>query len=211
MDQKLIQEIKNTYNLSEILSSEKVNKGFLSENYKISTEKGDFFLKKYRFNDRKKIQEIHSAKRYFSEGGVPVIMPINTLSGETFLKYEDSYLALFPFVSGLQPERGDLSDKMIVSLGRMLGQIHLLGRESTLKIEGVFSGWGKEDALQIAQSIEDKLEQVEDKNDFDKLAQKVVTLKKELINKNNVNFSDLGLENDHLIHGDYLDQNVFKM
>ena len=50
----------------------------MSENYKISTKDKDYFLKKYRFNDKEKIQEVHSSKKYFCEGGIPVIMPIET-------------------------------------------------------------------------------------------------------------------------------------
>ena len=209
MDKQLLKKIKDIYSLSETISAEKVEKGFLSENYKISTRDKDYFLKKYRFEDKGKIQEVHSSKKYFSEGGIPVIMPIETKDERTFFEYGGSYFALFPFVSGLQPERGDFSNEMIISLGKTLGQIHLLGRKSPLKMKRVFSGWDKEESLQTAQFIEDKLSKVEDKSDFDVLAQKVVAFKRELIEKNNINFSDLHLESDHLIHGDYLDQNVF--
>ncbi len=209
MNQALFEKVKETYGIPGIVTFEKVQKGFLSENYKISAEGQNYFLKKYRFEDEEKIKEIHSVKSYFSEGGIPVIMPIRTADDKTFFEHEKSFLALFPFVSGLQPERGNLTDKMISSLGAMLGRIHLLGKGSPIKTMDAFAGWNKESALQTVKALEDRIRQIEKKNEFDMLAQQVIALKKELINKNAVNLSDLSLRNDHLVHGDYLDQNVF--
>jgi Ser/Thr protein kinase RdoA (MazF antagonist) len=210
MDANLKERIEKLFGLAEISYSEKVDKGFLSENTKLMTSDNKaYFLKKYRFDNEKRIKEIHAAKKYFSDGGVPVIMPVHTRQMQTYFTYNDSYFALFPFVSGLQPERGTLSKAMIVSLGNMLGKIHLLGKESLLEIDDHFTLSNKEEALETARNIEAKLNEIKDKNDFDLLTQEVVTFKKELIEKNDISFEDLNLRSDHLIHGDYLDHNVF--
>jgi Ser/Thr protein kinase RdoA (MazF antagonist) len=209
MDKELLEKIKIIYKIPDIVSTKKIDKGFLSENYALSTEHGDYFLKKYRFKNHDRIREIHSVKSYFNKGGIPVIMPIESVFKETFFEHNGSLFALFPFVSGLQPERGELSEKMIISLGQTLGHIHLLGKDNPIQMDDEFSGWDKAEALQTAELIEEKINQIEEKSDFDKLAQEVVAFKKRLIQRNDINFPDLKLENDHLIHGDYLDQNVF--
>lgn len=208
IDKDLVKKVYELYDF-KVTSLEKVEKGFLSENYKLSTDKDAYFLKKYRFDNEDKIKDIHSVKHYFSDGGVPVIMPIKTLSNATYFEHEKSYFALFLFVSGLQPERGALSDEMIVSMGKMLGKIHLLGKDSDLKLHDEFSGWNKEDALKTASILIETISKVENKTDLDELALQTVLFKKSLIEKNDTKYEDLGFTSDHLIHGDYLDQNVF--
>jgi Ser/Thr protein kinase RdoA (MazF antagonist) len=209
MNNQLENKIKNLYNLSTIVSFEKVDKGFLSENYKLVTKEGEYFLKKYRFNDEGRIREIHSVKEYFNEGGISVIMPIKNNDNKAYFEIEGSFFAVFPFVSGIQPERGDLTKDMIISLGKTLGKIHLLGKSSSLKMDKLFKDWSKEKSLETASQIELKLKNIAEKNEFDILTQKVVSFKKELIQASSIKFEDLGLKSDHLIHGDYLDQNVF--
>ncbi len=210
MNDNLLLKIKDLYpDISGILSTEKIEKGFLSENYKIHTKEQDFFLKLYRFKNKNRIVEIHSVKRYFSERGIPVIMPIQTKDKNTFFEFEDGNYALFPFVNGIQPERGSLTDQQIISLGKMLGKIHLAGRDSSLGINESFKGWNKQEALDTVSLLESKFAQIENKSDFDVLAEENVSFKKELITKNKVAYADLNLVNDHLTHGDYLDLNVF--
>ena len=76
----------------------------------------------------------------------------------------------------------------------MLGRIHLLGKGNPIKTMDEFAGWDKETALQTVKSLEDKISQIEHKDEFDALAQRAIKLKEELINKNTVSLSDLNLK-----------------
>lgn len=209
MNEKLIEKISSLYNIKEINNIQKVDKGFLSENYKFESGDREYFLKKYRFKNEDRIKEIHSVKNYFSEGGVPVIMPIKNKDNQYYFEHDGAYYTLFPFVTGIQPERGELSNEMIISLGKMLGKIHLLGRDSKLVINDYFSVPSKKESLETVDKIQEKLNEIKNKNDFDLLALKVVSFKKDLIQKSDVKFDELDLKSDHLVHGDYLYFNVF--
>jgi hypothetical protein len=55
----------------------------------------------------------------------------------------------------------------------------------------------------------EKIEKTGVDTPFDRLAFATVFLKKGLIEKNNVVYTDLGFKEDHLLHGDYIDHNVF--
>lgn len=209
LDQSLLKIITLKYSLSEIVLTQRIEKGFLSENYKVSTRQEDYFLKKYRFDNEAKIKEIHSVKKYFSEKGIPVILPLSTKDEETCFEFDGSYFALFPFVTAVQPERGKLTPNMIISLGKMLGKIHLAGKDCNLKLSESFIGWDKQKGLETVQVLENKLDEIKNKSDFDSIAEKNIKLKKRLIIDNNIKFSDLNLKIDHVIHGDYLDYNVF--
>lgn len=190
---------------------EKVTKGFLSENFILTDDTTNYFLKKYRFDNEEKIRKIHQVKEYFSDGGIPVIRPIPGKDNQTFFSHEGNYYALFPFVKGRQLTAREMTEKAVISLGEMLGAIHLLGKKSTLAIEGDgdFKAWNKERFLKDTETILEKINATRLSTDFDKLALKSILLKKDLVEKNTLTFEQFGFSNDHLLHGDYFAQNVF--
>lgn len=204
----LLKRVNELYGL-QVHSFEKVTKGSLSENYILVEGDKKYFLKKYRFDNKEKIEEIHLAKKYFAEGGIPVILPIANKEGNTFFCFENGYFALFPFIDEKEFKRGSLPDKAIISLGEMLGRIHLLGGKAKLPISNKFKTWDKEKILAHIELIKAEINKKEILNDFDKLTLESVELKKNLISRGFVEHENFNLPNDHLIHGDYLDGNVF--
>lgn len=204
----ILAKINQLYGTNVSLS-EKVTRGFLSDNYFLSDGKNKFFLKKYRFDNSSRIAEIHASKKYFADGGIPVILPVSLLNGDTFFEHDGAYYALFPFVEGKHLERGNLTEASIISLGQMLGKIHLLGKESKLAIDDHFKIESEENTLKKIENILTKISEISVQSDFDKVALENVKMKKELLLKNSITFESLGLNCDHLIHGDYLDHNVF--
>jgi len=188
---------------------EKVAKGFLSENHILSDGNKKYFLKKYRFDNEKKIREIHSAKEYFSCGGIPVVLPIVNKEGHTFFFFENGYFSLFPFICEKQLERKDLTDTAIVSFGEMLGRMHLLGGRSKIIMSGEFHRWKKETALETIKTIECEISKKTILTSFEEMAKEGLLKKQKLILSNSFSFEEFGFLNDHLIHGDYLYHNVF--
>ncbi len=192
-----------------VISFEKVTKGFLSDNYFITDKKTKYFLKKYRFDNADRIIEIHSVKHFFANGGIPVIIPISSLNGKTFFEHDGGYYALFPFIDGKHFEKGTLTEEAIISLGQMLGKIHLLGKESKLVINDRFKIESEEKTFMKIEDILNRISEVSLPNNFDKVALENVHMKRDLLLKNKVSFESSGFKCDHLIHGDYLDHNVF--
>lgn len=209
MNTSLLAKINELYGL-KITSAKKIDKGFLSENYCVTTEAGTrYFLKKYRFDNSERIKEIHAAKKYFSDGGIPVIMPITHRDGNSFFLFENGYFALFPFISDRQFDRGELSSVATTSLGEMLGKIHLLGKLATLPMQEKFKPWNKANALKKIGLIREAIDRQPNTNDFDRLVIESLETKRKLVADNTLEYEDLALPSDHLIHGDYLDTNVF--
>lgn len=204
----LLQKTIEKYGLNLSLV-EKVTQGFLSENYILTDGETKYFLKKYRFTDRERIKEMHLAKRYFSDGGIPVIRPIIGKDSQTFFEHEKGFYALFPFVYDRQIAWDELNEKTITSYAKMLARIHLLGSKSTIAVREVNKPWGSEATLKEIEQILQKISVMEHKTDFDLLAEKNLLLKKELIESNQKTYGQFGLLNDHLIHGDYIVPNVF--
>lgn len=126
--EKLLLKVSGLYGL-ELKLVRKVESGFLSENYILEGGDIKYFLKKYRFDDQARIEEIHSVKKYFFDGGVPVIFPLQTRDGRTFFPLEGGYYALFPFVDDNQFETEKLADESIDSLGETLGEDTSFGKK----------------------------------------------------------------------------------
>lgn len=204
----LLTTVNDLYGL-DINSSKKVTKGFLSENYILTGRGQRYFLKKYRFDKQERIEEVHAAKKYFADGGIPVVLPIVNKDNKSFFHFENGYFALFPFISDRQIERGSLNAVTIESLGEMLGRIHLLGKTANLPIKERFKAWNKESFLEKIDAIYNEIDKKSELNDFDRLALESIETKKKLILDNTFIYEDLQLTSDHLIHGDYLDHNVF--
>lgn len=206
--EKLLIKIFELYGLRLELV-EKVAKGFLSENFILGDTNKKYFLKKYRFREEERIKEIHQVKKYFSDGGVSVILPFVPQGGNSFFTYNNACYALFPFINGKQFERGELGEEAIESLGETLGRIHQLGKESRLKISKEFSAWNKSESLETLARIGEEIKKKPLPDEFDALALQSIALKKRLVSLNILKYEDLKFQNDHLIHGDYLDHNVF--
>lgn len=203
-----LSKINQLYNIN-INSSERVTKGFLSENYILFTNETRFFLKKYRFDVPEKIKEIHASKKYFSDGGIPVILPIVHSAGETVFENEGSYFALFPFVEARHIDIDFLTKDAIISFGKTLARIHLLGKEAKLPFSKSFKVESDEVVLQKIEDIFKKINEIKIPTSFDKIALKNLELKKTLLLQNQKFIDSSYFKKDHLIHGDYLLHNTF--
>lgn len=210
--ENLFLKLKELYAINPT-SSEKVTKGFLSDNLILDCGEKKYFLKRYRFDNEGRIKDIHSVKKYFGQNGIPVIMPIPTKDGDTYFEYEDGFYTLFPFVEGKHLSGNRMSDAAIQSLGKMLGHIHLAGAkaEPLVPMDDYFKPWHTARALELKDQVLGIIAAIpkDERTEFDDRAEKNLLLKKKLLQEHAVTYESLGLKADHLTHGDYMAQNVF--
>jgi Ser/Thr protein kinase RdoA (MazF antagonist) len=204
----LLQKIAEKYDL-RLRLVEKVAQGYLSENHVLTNGDSKYFLKKYRFANSERIAEIHCAKKYFSDGGIPVILPIVNEDSETFFEHEKGFYALFPFVYDQQIAWDKLDKKAITSYAEMLARIHLIGSKSTISVSESNTPWDSKATLQKIEQILKIISGIEHKTEFDIRTEKNLLLKKTLIKSNQKTYDQFNFHNDHLIHGDYIVPNVF--
>lgn len=116
----------------EALSFELVKKGVLTTNYIVTTPDTKYFLKRYRFDLEKRVTENHLIEHFFADKGIPVILGIPAHNGRTYFTHGNGFYTLFPFVNGIQYERGMLPEHAIRSFGKMLADIHTCGKNVTI-------------------------------------------------------------------------------
>lgn len=209
--EKLIKKLAEIYPLQITKSFGKVAGGYLSDNFAVGNEEKKYFLRQYRAKyTRPEIEAIHRVKKFFAENGIPIISPLKTENGETFFELDDRFYALFPFVDEKTIEASDLSERSIKSIGKMLAKIHLLSKNGFPNLtEEKTSEFNKEKCLKIGEEIKEIVDNIKNPTNFDKMAQRQVSYKIDLVKKNQIKFSDLGLKYDHLIHGDFHALNLF--
>lgn len=206
---ELLEVITRKYGIELPTSVERVTEGQLSENYILTDGGHRYFLKKYRYPDIAKIQQIHEAKHFFAAGDIPVILSLRSKEGNTYFEQGAGHYALFPFIAGITLPRGNFPSRAMVSMGRMLGKIHLHGAKSTVQLEHKPEKSSSMDAEKVAEILS-HIREKKEKTDFDLLAERTLLIKREIVRQQGiVTAKDLGLARDHLIHGDYLDHNLF--
>ncbi|KKP85170.1 MAG: hypothetical protein UR83_C0003G0005 [Candidatus Moranbacteria bacterium GW2011_GWF2_35_54] len=211
LDQKLINKINSIYDLDgEVEFLSVVEKGFLSENYILKNNKQKFFLKKYRAFGLDRLKETHAVKKFFYKHKIPVIMPINTKAKKTFFLWKSNYYGLFPFVNGRQIDVDKLNKKEMESCAELLAKIHLVSKSKCPKlVKGRSFGWDKKNSLKKSRYILNLIKNKKVQSVFDKKVAKYLVQKIEFIKKNKIEYEDLKLKNDHLIHGDFHEDNIF--
>jgi len=209
MKQELIDQIAGLYILPGIKFVEKVEEGFLSNNFVLIQKRTKYFLKQYRKFDEDRLKEIHNVKSFFNEGGVPVILPIKNKNGRSYFNFEGAYYSMFPFIDGLHLGRKNLSKEACKNLGEMLAKIHLQGKKQHPEVMKRQSRFEKSKFFRQLEKVLPFIEKDKEKSNFGKLAHQSILLKKSIIESNKETEESVALPYDHLIHGDYHNNNVF--
>ena len=197
------------YGLKRGLTLSRIEAGFLSENYKVRTDEGDFFLKRYRFEDKEKIEEIHRVKRYFSSKGIPVILPIRTRTGSTYFSLGTRHFALFPFVMGRHYDRGTMPPQVIETLGAFAARLHRAGAECDFTTKESMADRIADAFLTEARQIIGIIRTIERKSPFDELALESLLLKIQLVERDSQPVIGPAIGKPILLQGDLQEQNIF--
>lgn len=212
MGSLLKEYISEIYTIGPVVVITKLDTGYLTDNSLVETVNHQkFFLKCHRSEIEPSIQFIESAERFFSQNGIPVVMPIHTMGEESHFRYDGRLYSLYPFVTGLQYKRSQLTDRHIINLAKNLAQMHLLS-ETRLPLgldQDAQESWDSSKTLTKIGQVQELISKKTMKENFDNTAERILSIKDQFISRNTVSYLDLGLQNDVLMHGDYQEQNVF--
>jgi Ser/Thr protein kinase RdoA (MazF antagonist) len=175
-----------------------------------------YFLKQMRseiVGTEERIREILDVQTYFSDQGLPVVRPVATTNGTFYINRPEGYYTLYPFVSHRLIPKNELSDKNITSLAQTLAAMHRAGAKGDMIISKVFKGWKEphkfnETIARLRDTInERKLAGIS--TSLDELVLQGLEIKEDIVNGIGRAYEDLGLNSDHLTHGDFHERNIF--
>ncbi|MBI5793517.1 phosphotransferase [Candidatus Uhrbacteria bacterium] len=206
---RLGKRLKALFTIEDIRSFSFVHGGFMSQNFRLKTEQGDFFLKQYRNRLNHLLYEITTAEEFFSGHGLPIITPIKDHHGRSVFWFEGHWLSLFPFVDGRSPAYGKIDDRIIQSMGELLARFHLAGKQFPEKHFQWLRAWDKRKFFLEKVELIDLLKKKNPLSELDELMLTVLEKKSTFVEKNTLRPSDIPLPFDTLLHGDFIYQNVF--
>lgn len=127
LSKKDIAKFFTNYNLGELLSYQRVKKGFANVVIKVKTTKGKYILKiAVRNNPNSRVQYEVDLLNFIK--GLPTPRPIKAKNGKCLLNYNRTNKAfIYPYLPGYQLKRFDKSK--LRQVGRFLGRMHLQTRD----------------------------------------------------------------------------------
>lgn len=205
----LSRKLDQLFAIGTVRSVSLVHGWYMSQNLRIETDSGIYFLKQYRNRLSSIVHEIKRAETYFAGEGIPVILPIPDRFGRSAFWLEGNWFSLFPFVEGKSPEYGKIPSSAIRSLGRMLAELHRAGMRYPKNLISPIRLWDKESfRVEIVELEQELLSRPA----LDAVEQRVFSTllrKAELVEKNALTPTDFALPFDCLLHGDFIYQNTF--
>lgn len=214
MNKELFKILGKEYGLGELLDVQKVEKGYLTKNYKLTAASDEFFLKQYGSKSSEELAFTHMVQNFFSSRSIPAVLPLLTLAGQSYISIQSQIYELYPYVYGISYERKDLTSPLMDSMGSVLGTMHEIGKKSNLS--GLPSVKESRERANFdafvtrAQELLVKIRRSGSYTDFDMAAEKSLNFKLQAVQAlHNPNASVPELEADTLVHGDYQDQNIF--
>lgn len=200
--------LEELFDIGRVLGYELLHSGFMSQNYRVNTSVGSFFLKRYRDRINTVIHEIKMAEEYFSLHGLPIILPKKDRYGrEAF--WCGAWYSLFPFIEGQSPTRPEINRDLIISLATTLAHIHDAGDQFTFRPFQMIRIGNKRKFLMENVELDRCLAQKKRLTSQEEQIQQLLDLKRGLFKKSDHSPEDFPLAYDCLLHGDYQHFNVF--
>jgi Ser/Thr protein kinase RdoA (MazF antagonist) len=206
----LLEKINILYPFSQpVRIIKKVRKGYLTTKFIIGNDKKKYFLKGYR-DPVLRVKNTHKAKEFFSNNGIPVILPIQNKNEKTFFVHNGEVYSVFPYIEGEQFEKFKVPEIALREAGKMLAKLHLLSKDRMpIGIRKRKFIVDKEKSISRVKKIIDLIDKKKSKTTFDKASLARLKLKLDLIQNNRIKVATRKLGKRHIIHADYHEANIF--
>ena len=202
--------LKNIHDL-DVQTIEPVEQGHLTNNFKISTVQGNYFLKQHRAENVPRLDYITAVESFFCSYDIPIVMPILDKNKKSYFKADDQIYTLYPFIQNNHKDQFGAQFEKIARAGAFLGRLHRIGQNDipkTLQRLG-HERWDSKKSAEILTKIQDMIHAKSNRDDFDRLALETIDAKLSFINQNKITFDAIAIHHDTLIHGDFHFGNCF--
>lgn len=112
------------YDLGELRSAQRVERGYVNQNWVIQTTRGQYFLKHRHpeLRNREVIGAQHALMDHLRKSGFPAPIILPTASGETLLVLDDEFYEIQGYIEGTPYEEAKLAHFQEAAI--MLGRYH---------------------------------------------------------------------------------------
>ncbi|MCZ2524722.1 phosphotransferase [Streptomyces sp. HB2AG] len=199
------------YRAGEPQSCEPVAHGLLNRGYRLSTSRGEFFLKHYLDGDEALIARQHRATLRLEGMGLPVAPPLPARDGRTVTVLDGRRFALYPWIEGRHREGVELSVEQSRRLGSLLGTVHTCLARVQQAVEQPPSRESADpaDTHRLIGDLLGRIRQRDRRDAFDRLAERRLAERRELLERHAHRRPRAGTEPaSGWVHGDFHPLNV---
>ncbi len=206
---RLRETFESFFHLGDVTQISLVHGGYMSQNFRVATGAGVYFLKQYRNRMSAGVYEVKDSEEFFALKGLPVILPVRDVHGRDAFWADGNWYSLFPFVQGNPLSLGSFPPKAFASLGSMLGRLHTAGRDLPGSYHQSLRVFDRRGFAMEFVELERELLSVASPTEVERRMLEVLRLKSRLVERNGLSVDDFKLAFDCLLHGDFIYQNVF--
>lgn len=180
MKEKEIRKILRQWNLGDLVSYKKAEKGVVNTNWIVKTSKGKYILR--RLGQNKKLKELEFELEYLDyltkrKFPYKIPTPIKTIKGKEFIRKNNSIFWVYEFIEGKNVESFGFSE--LKECAKMMARYHTLIEDSNLDNKTSYSDFARAEILQELNSFLKKIgDSAKDKKDkvFIQEAKKLIPL-----------------------------------
>ena len=139
LDKSILEEIGDDYGFGRILNMLGIPQGSVNSNYLLETNKGKFLLRIDEVKSEMEVKREIDLLVFLRRHSFPCPHPIQDRKGRYYRDYENKCLSLYKYAEGrlLIPER--LNSNHLENIGRVLGELHVIGKGYKKGIDNRFS------------------------------------------------------------------------
>ncbi len=139
LDKSMLDELADDYGFGRILSTHGVSQGAANSSYLLETNKGKFLLRIDEVKSEMEVKREIDLLIFLRRHSFPCPHPIQDRKGCYYRDYDNNCLSLFKHSDGriLAPER--LNSNHLENIGRVLGDLHVIGKGYKKGIDNRFS------------------------------------------------------------------------
>jgi Ser/Thr protein kinase RdoA (MazF antagonist) len=148
-----VAEALGAYGRRPVGPPEPVEYSVRNQNYRVPTDRGPLFVRFHRPNRAiERLRREHRAIDWAAAQRLPVVRPLRSLDGQTLVPAAGRIVAVFPWVAGRSPRRGQLTVGQAAALGDMHGRLHaVLAGYADPELPWFWASWPSDGLNALAQ------------------------------------------------------------
>ena len=139
LNKSFIEELANDYNFGRIANIVGIPEGSVNSNYLLETAKGRYLLRIEEVKSESEVKREIDLLAFLRKHSFPCPHPMQDRMGRFYRDYDGKCVSIFRYSEGrvLQPAR--LRPGQLESIGRALGELHVIGKGYKKGIDNRFS------------------------------------------------------------------------
>jgi homoserine kinase type II len=139
LNKSFLEELADDYNCGRFVEASGIPEGSVNSNYLIETTKGKFLLRIDEVKSESEIRREIDLLAFLRKHAFPCPHPMQDRMGRYYREYESKCVSLYKYSEGRVPVAIRLKPSQLETIGRTLGELHVIGKGYKKGIDNRFS------------------------------------------------------------------------